>query len=232
MKKILFLFCFLLSLSPHLTYAAGAYLVDDGGIVDRKTVQIENWYSHSSSSGENIFVSNPAYQVFPDFEFAVQESYSDTAKTKNTLWPQIKYLWHNSENLASSFTVGTNYSSSNQKTYGSYAYSSNSLKLNEMLDLTFYLGWQNWRHAAFNDKSTDFLNYGLGAEFHFNSKLSFIPEIFQTNGTKNNASSTKPATQFGLRYLASSHLILDTIYGHNINGNQQDWLTIGVTLLF
>jgi hypothetical protein len=232
MKKLLPpLLLLLLLLSPHLAFAAGAYLVDDGGIVDQKTVQIENWYSHSTT-GEDIFVSNPTYQLFPNFEFAVQETYSDTAKTKNTLWPQVKYLWHNSENLSSSFTVGVNYSSSNQKTYGDYAYSSNTLKLSKMLDLHLYLGWQNWRHAAFNNKSIDFLNYGIGAEFHFNKKLSFIPEIFQTNGTKNNNSSTKPATQFGLRYLASSNLILDTIYGHNINGNQQNWLTIGVTLLF
>lgn len=106
-------------LTPHLAFAAGAYLVDDGGIADAKKVQIENWYSRSNS-GEDIYVTNPAYQLLPNAEFAVQETYSDTAKTVNTLWPQVKYLWHKSENISSAATFGINYSSTNQQTYGKY----------------------------------------------------------------------------------------------------------------
>lgn len=217
-------------LFPNAAFAASAYLVDDGGIVDAKKTQIENWYSRSNT-GEDIFVSNPTYQLLPNAEFAVQETYNATSKTVNTLWPQVKYLWHKSEGVSSSTTIGVNYSSTDQKTYGAYSYSSTTLALNEFVDAHIYLGWQNWRHTFRNDKSIDLLNYGLGSEIHLSKKLFFVPEIFQTNGTFRTGPN-RPSTQFGLRYMACDHLIFDTIYGHNINGNNQNWMTLGVTLIF
>ena len=229
MKNLRTIFLFLTFL-PHLAHAAGAYLVDDGGIADANKLQVESWYSQSNT-GETILVTNPAYQLLPNAEFAMQESYDEKSKTVNTLWPQVKYLWHKSENVLSSTTIGTNYSTTDQKNYGSYAYSSTSLNVSEFADVHFYVGWQNWRHALRNNKSVDFLNYGLGSEIHLSKSLFFIPEIFQANGASKTG-PTRPATQFGLRYFASNHLILDAIYGHNINGNLQDWMTLGATLMF
>ncbi len=220
----------LLLVAPQNLYATGAYLVDDGGVADSEKVQVENWYSRSNS-GEDIYVSNPAYQLLPNAEFAIQETYSDTAETGNTLWPQIKYLWHKSENVLASTTLGVNYSSSQQKIYGAYAYSSNTVKINEKLDLNLYLGWQNWRHAFRNDKSIDFLNVGAAANLHIVDKLYFISEVFYTNATFKTGPN-RPATQFGLRHLTNDNLVLDLIYGHSINGNNQNWVTLGVTLLF
>lgn len=229
LKKLFLLFPIFFFL-PSLAFAASAYLVDDGGIAEKNKLQVENWYSQSNT-GETILVINPAYQLLPNAEFAMQESYDEKSKTANTLWPQVKYLWYKSENIASSTTVGTNYSSTDQKNYGSYAYSSTTIKVSEFADVHFYVGWQNWRHAAYNNKSTDFLNYGLGSEIHLSKKLSLIPELFQANGAAKTG-PTLPATQLGLRYFTSDNLIFDTIYGHNINGNLQDWLTFGVTLMF
>ncbi len=82
-----------------------------------------------------------------------------------------------------------------------------------------------------NDKSIDFLNYGVGTEIHLDQKLSLTGEIFQTNGTRKTG-PTKPALQAGSRYIATKNLILDLIYGKNINGNIHNWLTLGVTILF
>ncbi len=229
MKKIA-VFTFLVWLIPQSSFAAGAYLVDDGGITDANQLQLESWYSHSNS-GENLYVTNPAYQILPNTEFAIQETYSDMAETGNTLWPQIKYLWHKSENIASSATFGINYSSTDQEAYGKYIYSSTTVTANDYLDLHLYLGWQNWRHSFRNDKSIDFLNYGVGAELKLYEKLLLVPEIFQSNGTYKTGPA-RPATQLGLRYNAADHLIFDLIYGHNINGNNQDWMTFGITLGF
>ncbi len=66
---------------------------------------------------------------------------------------------------------------------------------------------------------------------HLTEILSFITELFQSNGPSKTG-PTLPATQFGLRYAASTHFIFDLIYGHNINGNLQDWTTFGATLTF
>lgn len=218
-------------LVPKLVFAAGAYLVDDGGIADPDKLQVENWYSHSNT-GENIYVTNPAYQLLPNAEFAVQETYDNSSKTINTLWPQVKYLWHKSDNVSSSATIGVNYSSTDQRIYGHYGYSSNTVTvIDKLLDADLYVGWQNWRTTFRNDKSITFLNYGVGGILHITDKLSFNPEIFQTNGTYKTGPN-RPATQYGLRYQTNEHLILDLIYGHNINGNSQNWITLGVTLVF
>lgn len=227
MRKICLIFITFFSLTPNLSYGAGAYLVDDGGIVDVKTLQVENWYNRSNH-GEDIFVSDPAYQLLPNAEFSIQETYNESA-ANNTLWPQVKYRWFNNKNIQSSFTTGVNYSSSQQKTYGAYAYSSSTFRLNEITDIHLYLGWQNWRHATRNDnKSTDFLNYGLGTEIHFDQKLSLTGEFFQQDGLD----ATKPALQIGSRYVVSKHLILDAIFGKNITFANQNWFTLGVSLWF
>ena len=227
MKKIITLF-FLFS--PQLAFASGAYLVDDGGISDPETLQIESWYSRSNSA-EDIFVTNPSYQILPNVEFAVQETYTPNGNTLNSLWPQAKYLWFNNEEISTSATLGVNYSSTDQKTYGSYAYSSTTAQLNKFSSLHFYVGWQNWRHSLDNNKSIDFLNYGVGSEIFYDKKLSFVAEYFQANGMLRTG-PTRPATQFGARYALYESVLLDGIWGHNINGNNQNWVTVGVTLVF
>ncbi len=219
-----------LILLPQTLFAAGAYLVDDGGITAAKKVQVENWYSRSND-GTDIYVVNPTYQLLPNTEFAVQETYNATSENVNSLWPQVKYLWGKSDKISSSIAAGVNYSSVNQKVYGAYAYSSNTLNVANNFDLNFYLGWQNWRHALRKDKSIDFLNYGIGAEWKLSNKLFFVPEIFYPNGTFRSGEN-RPATQFGLRHLTNDHVIIDLIYGHNINENHQNWLTFGATLMF
>jgi len=237
----LFNFRQILAISFFLSYssafAAGAYLVDDGGIADKNKLQVENWYSQSNT-GEAIIVTNPTYQLFENAEFAVQESYNTKpanflgpSRYNNTLWPQVKYLWHNGESALSSAVFGVNYSTTENGIYGSYAYIPTTIKLNSFTSLHLYVGWQNWRHSLRNNKSIDFLNYGSGLELHYSNKLSFVGEYFQTNGTYR-IGPTRPAMQLGSRYLLCQNLLLDMIIGKNINGNRQHWLTFGATVIF
>jgi hypothetical protein len=226
LRILFFLFLFLL---PSISYAAGAYLVDDGGIIESKKLQIENWYSHSAA-GENIYVSNPAYQIFSNAEFAIQETYSSKG-VNNTLWPQLKYLIHKEDGIWSSVTAGVNYSTTDSGIYGNYIYSSTTKRLNKIVDLNIYVGWQNWRHAIGNNKSTDFLNYGLGSEIHLTNDFALIGEFFQTNGQLRNGPKA-PAIQAATRYIATHYLVLDLIYGRNINGNRNNWVTFGAAVIF
>jgi hypothetical protein len=228
--NLFFIAILLICLTPNLLYAAGAYLVDDGGIDEPETLQVENWYSRSNT-GENVYVTNPAYQVLPNLEVSMQETYSDMARSENSLWPQMKYQWFKQKNIFSSVVLGVNYSSTNRGIYGNYSYSATTFKLNETIDLHVYLGWQNWRHAFKNEKSIDFFNYGSGTEIHLNNKLSLTAEFFVPNGLRKNG-DVRPASQFGSRYVVSKNVILDFIYGHNINGNAQNWFTVGLSLWF
>ena len=223
------MFCFILfyfsSLESYAT--SGAYLVDDASIIEKGKIQIESWYSQSNT-GEKFFATNPTYQLFKNTEISLQQAYSSKPhnalprNNQNTLWPQIKYLWYDTKSILSSVVFSENYSSTDQKIYGTYAYSASTFKLNPFADIHLYLGWQNWRHAAANNKSTDFLNYGTSLDLHLTDKFSLVSEIFQSNGTFRNSAPKQPAMQLGSRYFFSQELTFDAIYGKNINGNRQN----------
>lgn len=230
------LFCCLFSIESYAT--SGAYLVDDGAIIEKGKIQVESWYSQSNT-GEKFYATNPTYQIFKNTEFSLQQAYSSKLRNpysprnnQNTLWPQVKYLWYDTESILSSVVFSENYSSTDQKIYGTYAYSTSTFKLNPLADIHLYLGWQNWRHAAANNKSTDFLNYGTSLDLHLTDKFSLVSEIFQNNGAFRNSAAKQPAMQLGSRYFFSQALTFDAIYGKNINGNRQNWLTLSATIVF
>ncbi len=218
------------------SYGSGAYIVDDGGIAQKDKLQVENWYSHSNS-GEQILVTNPAYQLLPNAEFSIQETYDERSPQLNTLWPQVKYLWHDQKDVLSSAVLGVNYATNNNAgIYGSFFYIPTSIALNEFFNLTIDVGIQRWKGVA--TSNTSFLIGGIGAEIKVSKKMLIIPEIFRNGKNQNlqfgNQLSIHRANglQLGLRYFALESLILDAIYGKGIVATQGEWATIGVTVLF
>jgi hypothetical protein len=229
-KKSFYISFALLLLCPRLLFAGGAYLVDDGAIDDKGLIQFENWFSRSST-GEDVYVINPGYQIFDNAEFSMQATFTDQSETSNTLWPQLKYqLFNNQKDVQSSIAVGVNYSSNGHKIYGGYAYSATTLKINEIFNIHINLGWQNWENFL-NNKTVNFFTYGLGSETHLTEKLSLTAEFFTLNGLRRTGQKD-PGIQAGFRYLVGKTTILDLIYGHNINGNEQGWVTIGLSFCF
>ncbi len=219
----------------HQSYGAGAYVVDDGGIVEKDTLQIENWYNQSSK-GEKIFVINPAYQLLPNAEFSMQETYDERAVNVNTLWPQVKYLWHESKTVLSSAVVGVNYATSNSVgIYGSFFYVPTSFIINELVNINFDLGVQNWNSVNSN---VSLAIGGVGIEYKINKKLLFIGEVFRNSNdyqlkiSNRFSSNILTGAQLSFRYFLNKRIILDTIYGKDITATKANWATLGVTLLF
>lgn len=222
-------------LFQRLSYGAGAYVVDDGGVVEKDTLQIENWYNQSSK-GEQIFVTDPAYQLLPNAEFSMQETYDERAVNVNSLWPQIKYLWYDSKTVLSSAVAGINYATSNNAgMYGAFFYVPTTMIINELVNINFDLGVQNWNSTNSN---SSLLIGGVGLEYKINKKLLFIGEVFRNSNdyqlriSNRFSSNIITGTQLSFRYFLNKKIILDAIYGKDITAVQANWATIGVTLLF
>jgi hypothetical protein len=223
-------------LFSNLSYGSGAYVVDDGGIVGKDTLQIENWYNQSSQ-GEQLFTTNPTYQLLPNAEFAMQMTYDKGIAAQSILMPQIKYLWHDSDKVASSAVIGINYRTNrNGGIFGSFFYIPTTIKVNESLNLHVDIGVQNWDDVLVQ---TNLLIGGVSAEVTITKKSSLIFEIFRNSNKHqleigNNFSSRAiTGTQIGWRNFYSKNLVLDVIYGKDITGAvAADWITAGVTLLF
>ena len=125
-------------------YASGSYIADDGGVIEKNKLQIENWYNHRNK-GEQILLTNTSYQLLPNAEFAIQETYDECANQVNILWPQVKYLWLNQKNILSSAVVGANYVSSDKSgIYGNFIYIPTSVAINKYVKASFDIGWQCW----------------------------------------------------------------------------------------
>ena len=74
---------------------------------------------------------------------------------------------------------------------------------------------------------TSHLTWGASVEWDFVKSWTLIAEVFGQTGNL-----TEPRMQFGLRYAPTKAVDVDIVYGHNITGEQANWLTAGVTVRF
>jgi hypothetical protein len=211
-----------LCLLPQSVFAAGAYVVDDAGIVDPGLVQIESWYSHSSRH-ENLGVTDVAYQALPHAELTLLNNYdAQTGVRDDAVSAQVKYQWREDKEggIESAAVFGVNHSASANRLSGLYAYIPSSLTINDTFDVNADLGWQ---YDA--DSGRHFATWGIGAGMHANDTLSFVAETFGKN-------AELPGAQLGTRVSVSENLVLDAIYGRNITGTPANWVTAGLTVTF
>jgi hypothetical protein len=202
--------------------AAGPYVVDDGGIVDPKMIQIESWYSHSNK-GENIGAIDAAYQLLPHAEFSLQETYDAmTADESNILSLQVKYQWwegNEIRNVVGSAVLGVNYADDEQRS-SLYAYVPLTVTINDIVDVNLNIGWNHpW------EEGKHFLTWGIGAQLNATGSFSFVGEVFGKN-------EGRSGLQAGLRAALSKYWAFDAVYGCNITGTVGNWLTAGVTAVF
>ena len=220
---ILSAFVVAIFLPARIAFAASAYGVDDAGLVDPGKVQIESWGSWDDK-GNHLAVIDPAYQLLPNAEFSLLMMHSEqSGDHSNLVAPQVKYQWHpgaTPQDISSSIALGFSYAADAQKFSGAYAYIPVSLAVSDTVDVNANLGWQYAR-----DEDRHFATWGIGTELHANDALSFIGEVFGRN-------EERPGLQFGSRYALSPSLLLDAIYGHNINAERGDWITTGITVAF
>lgn len=218
--------------SGSASWAAGtAYGVDTAEVSDPGNCKIEGWLSQASN-GDRVATANPACVV--DFgtptEVSVQiqrardagdwaTSYSPKIKAKLTQTGIGKWGF--------SAVAGVNYDATANDVSGAFAYVPATLRLSEIVRINVNLGWQL-------DATADrhFASYGVGFDWILVEKVIFTGEMFGIVGNSETANETRPRFQAGLRYRPEDRYSIDLIYGHNINGEGADWITLATTVRF
>lgn len=79
----------------------------------------------------------------------------------------------------------------------------------------------------------NFGTWGFGAEWTINPKVALIGEVFGQLGSRGETTTTQqPRFQTGVRYSPVSNVDLMLIYGRNLNGENANWVTLGVNFSF
>ena len=212
--------------------AAGtAYGVDTAEVSDPGNCKIEGWLSQASN-GDRVATANPAcvIDLGTPTEVSIQmqrardagewaTSYSPKIKTK--VAPTAIGSW------GFAAAAGLNYDARSDEISGAFAYVPATLRLSEIVRINVNLGWQL-------DAGADrhFASYGLGFDWKLTETVTLTGETFGILGNGETADETRPRFQAGLRYRPEDRYSIDLIYGHNINGEGADWITLATTVRF
>jgi hypothetical protein len=77
-----------------------------------------------------------------------------------------------------------------------------------------------------------YFTYGAGFDWKLTDTLQWTIEAFGQAGRSDEPSVTLPRFQTGMRYRPNEIFSVDLIYGHNITGENANWITLGTTVRF
>lgn len=211
--------------------ANGAYAVDAADISEVGSCKVESWMSTASNTDFSA-VANPscALNIFRPVELSLQTvaSRSD-GDWSASIAPKAKW------NIAPtgigrfgfSFYAGGSFDALTGENLTAFAVVPATFRLSETMRINLNGGWL-W------DRTVDrhYLTYGLGFDWKFTDVLQWTIEAFGQTGPSDIQSVVRPRLQTGVRYRPNEIFSVDVIYGHNITGENANWITIGTTIRF
>ena len=212
---------------PRALAAGGAYAVDDVEIADVGSCKVESWTSFSSNR-DFIGVTSPACVVdlgrpvelgaqFSGFESGSVWSGAATLKAKTNL---IKPA---ADSIGVALAGGVSFDLATGDVIGLSAVVPLTLQLGDTFKINVNGGWSYDAAIARN-----FGFVGAGFEWNFVKPFTLIGEIYAVLGP----AQSNPRAQIGLRYTPVDDVDFDLIYGHNIAGENADWITLGLNVRF
>lgn len=220
--------CLLLGWSVDAHAAGGAYAVDDAAIGKQGECQVESWLSFASN-GSFVGVTQPVCVL--QFGVPVEITTAFQAARADGDWAAFAGLQAKAILVPvepNHVGVGLTLASHFNVTKGEAAFSlinvPITIKVHDQLRLNVNGG------GLFDDAiSGTYVTWGAGFEWDFAKHLTLISEIY---GQVGNPSFPEPRVQAGLRYSPIGTIDLDVIYGHNIAGDNAQWMTVGLTSRF
>ena len=224
-RKAVITSCFCGWLSANVHAAGGPYVVDDATIANVGECKVESWVS-VASNGDFIGVTQPACVV----RFGVPVEFTTTVQPVRTddEWATLAgvkgkfvLLRDGPNNSTIAMIIGTLFDA----THGENATFVNvplTIKMRDDFRLNVNAGWLR---DTVDD--TNHLTWGGSVEWDFRKSWTLITEVFGLTGNQN-----EPRMQAGLRYSPTKSIDLDLIYGHNLIGENANWITGGVTVRF
>lgn len=206
--------------------AGGAFAVDDAGLSPANTCKLESWISVANNSPpDRAGVTAPSCTVFPEqpVELGVQLARARSGGSYATglaLFGKTAIVPMENRNFGIAILARGSFDLTSSALNSASVTFPISLKIADPLQINFNLGLLN--DSAVNRTHAA---WGAGLEWMFASKWTLLTEVFGHEGER-------ARTQIGLRFTPYEKMDIDLIYGHNLTGEQADWLTVGVNLRF
>lgn len=211
--------------------ANGAYAVDAADISEVGSCKVESWMSAASNTDFSA-VANPscAVNIFRPVELSLQtvRSRSD-GDWSTTLAPKAKwnFLPTGIGRVGLSFYASGSFDALTGENLTVSAVAPVTYRLSETMRINLNSGWL-WDRMA----DRHYLTYGMGFDWKFTETLQWTIEAFGQAGQAEGPSTIRPRFQTGVRYRPNEIFSVDLIYGHNITGENANWITIGTTIRF
>src|SRR6266568_4950506 len=211
--------------------ANGAYAVDAADISEAGSCKIESWLSAASNTDFSA-VANPSCVVNPfkpvELSMLTNRARSD-GEWSTTIQPKAKtnIVPTGIGKLGFSIYAGGSFDALTGENLTAFAVIPATFRLSETMRINVNAGWL-W------DRTVDrhYLTYGLGFDWKFTDVLQLTIEAFGQAGASDIQSVVRPRFQTGVRYRPNEIFSVDVIYGHNITGENANWITIGITVRF
>jgi hypothetical protein len=211
--------------------ANGAYAVDAADISEVGSCKVESWLS-SATNTDFSAVANPSCVVDPirpvELSMLVNRARSD-GDWSTTIAPKAKMniVPTGIGKFGFSFYAGGQFDASTGENLTAFAVIPATFRLSETMRINLNGGWL-W------DRTVDrhYLTYGLGFDWKFTDTLQWTIEAFGQAGASDIPGVVRPRFQTGVRYRPNEIFSIDVIYGHNITGENANWITIGTTVRF
>ena len=214
--------------------ANGAYAVDAADISGVGDCKLESWIS-SARNADFSAVANPSCVVDlgkpVEFDLLTNRSRSDgdwstsfTPKAKTNLIPTGIGKFGISVFATGSFDAATGENTAISAVIPA------TYRLSETMRINLNGGWL-WDRVV----DRHYLVYGVGYDWKFTNLLQLTVEAFGQLGDAAPGvapSVTRPRFQTGVRYRPNEIFSVDLIYGHNITGENSNWITVGTTIRF
>jgi hypothetical protein len=219
-------------LAPQGAQAAnGAYAVDAADISDLGSCKVESWLSTATNSDFSA-VANPScvVEIIRPVELSVMTNRfrsdgdwgtSVAPKAKINLLPTGIGRFGVSALGSLTFDAQTG---ANTAMFGEIPL---TWRFSEVTRINLNAGWL-W------DRTIDrhYFTYGAGFDWKLTDVFQYTIEVYGQVGQSDVPSVTRPKIQTGLRYRPNDIFSVDVIYGHNITGENADWITLGTTIRF
>src|SRR5947207_6319516 len=211
--------------------ANGAYAVDAADISEAGSCKIESWLSAASNTDFSA-VANPSCVVDPfkpvELSMLTNRAKSD-GEWSTSIQPKAKmnFIPTGIGKLGVSFYAGGSFDVATGQNLTAFAVVPATYRLSETMRINLNGGWL-WDRRA----DRHYLLYGLGFDWKFTDRLQWTIEAFGQAGASDVPSVVRPRFQTGVRYRPNEIFSVDLIYGHNITGENANWITLGTTIRF
>jgi hypothetical protein len=205
--------------------AGGPYVVDDAAVGNVGECQVESWASFASN-GDFIGTAQPACVVSLGIPVEITAAFHGVRFEGE--WAALKGLQikfplfpFGLRDLAAALVIGGLVDTTNGESL-TFVNVPLTIKVRDDFRLNVNSGW------LFNTESdTHHLTWGGSLEWDFQKSWTLIAEVFGLTGNNN-----EPRLQAGIRYAPTKSVDVDIVYGHNITGEQANWITAGLTVRF